>query len=407
MTKKICCCGFDVGVRTLSYSIIYCEKDEITNEIFEWDLKCIAEVDLHENKTQKIVCDGKKKNNENCTNNAIYTFSYPDDDKIITKNYCKIHQKITKDLWDDEDTKNLFLVPKNKKYFSASCAKCAKCDTKEKIKWKIYDYEKGQSIYFCTNHKNSYLSKLKNIYKLKQIKKIKKKITTKESILCLLDFLDSLNETIKKFKVTHIAIENQKFVGLVMRSIASFIYSYFIIKKKELDLTDIFYVSAESKLKLDGKTTPKSIKNIKDVEKKYKPSKTKSICYVKYLLGFELSKKDKLNDKYLLDELKNVDIDCNLFDKKDKEDLDEEDKDEQDEQDDLEEDSEKDSEKDDSIDDSDEQDDLKEDYQENSNIKKQKTNIDNKKYIITTIDELTDDKADSYLIARYSVLYKL
>lgn len=238
--------GWDVGIKNLSYCLLDSDKN-----IIDWNI-----IDL----TNKVdyYCEGEKKGGQVCGRGASYYYN--------NKCYCRVHSKKI------SNCKEIY--------------KCIECGKNSQFR-----DTKGIAFY-CTKHNKPntiQIINVKNVAKfpLQQIGSI---------------MYEKLDAIPKLLEASVVVIENQPVLkNPTMKSVQILLYSYFLLKNKNVQL---HFISASSKLKF--KINTESIKNIKSGKKtKYQKNKLLGIEYCEHFIGesefFKSHKKrDDLADSYLL-----------------------------------------------------------------------------------------------------------
>ena len=167
------------------------------------------------------------------------------------------------------------------------------------------EYKDINSKNYCTKHYKEY----KNDKSLK-LKKIKVKKVKDYSLNEIgLSLFSKLDKNPLFLKCENIIIENQPVLkNPTMKSIQMMLYSYFLIKNK--NISNILLVNASNKLKVyKGKLTEEDKILMNNIKDKYKKNKNLSIIHTKYYLSenkefydffMNNKKKDDLADAYLM-----------------------------------------------------------------------------------------------------------
>lgn len=299
-TKKIL--SFDVGIKNLAYCVI--EKNILENnfKILNWGIINLLENDV---KCMYILKGGKK-----CDNQANFNLSSKDGELIFpneTNNFlcCNTHKEksvpqIVKYDWKKNKNNEIHPI-------------CLYCNN-----FAEYFISTNNYCGYCEEHFIKYSKKFpKNI--------CQKKITVMNcDDFPLLDLGKILFQKLATFgdflKVDEVLIENQPGrlqgrikVGNKIKTIASFIFSYFILKGiLENNISDVKFISASNKLKIDSKTTNSIIKNkkniidnVKETKKNYDLTKNLGKEYCKTLITPQ--------DMEILDKYKKKDDMCDAF----------------------------------------------------------------------------------------------
>ena len=163
----------------------------------------------------------------------------------------------------------------------------------------------SDKIYYCNKHYNLLSTKEKK--EIKSIKPPKKcnKYSLEELGLNLFKALDSSPLFLK---CENIIIENQPVLkNPTMKSIQIMLYSYFLIRNKNINLIKL--VNASNKLKVYKGNIPSDEKeNIDNIKDKYRKNKMTAILHAKLMIDNDLilekynnhKKKDDLADAYLM-----------------------------------------------------------------------------------------------------------
>lgn len=242
-------CSWDVGIKNLAYCII--EKDKDAFKIKEWDIINLVNSD---DKCSK------------CKSKVKYI--------VNSKGYCEKHKK-QGPKFDD-----YFVLCENER--------CVKCKKNAK-------YEKDD-IYYCKIHAKQLLN---NLYKPIKIKCYNQSIQTLGE-----NMYNKLNKI--KFDVDEVLIENQPTLkNPMMKTIAMLLFSYFIFKKQEYNISNIKFISPSNKLKIK-KESKKLLIDCKSKSEKYKLTKQLGRQYTNELIDDNekellnaFDKKDDLCDAFL------------------------------------------------------------------------------------------------------------
>ena len=238
--------GWDIGIKNLSYCLLDSEKN-----IMDWNI-----IDL----TNRVdyICHAKKADGNVCGKNANYVHN--------NSCFCKTHSKKL------EGVKDLY--------------KCSFCNKNSFFR------HKSEPVFYCKKHNvedSIEIINVKNVAKfpLQNIGRI------------MYEKLDKLPNLLE---ADHVVIENQPVLkNPTMKSVQMLLYSYFLMKNKNVEL---HFISASSKLKF--KVNSDEIKKIKSGKKtKYQKNKMLAIEYCEHFIGesefFKSHKKrDDLADSYLL-----------------------------------------------------------------------------------------------------------
>jgi hypothetical protein len=205
--------------------------------------------------------------------------------------------KIINLIQPDDSINNLNCIIKNK---NNSCCK-------GKV---LYRHKSDESIYYCKKHYGA-LDKNHDKKIIKELKLLKKpKKCSQYTLQEIGTKLFSELETNPIFvECNYITIENQPVLkNPTMKSIQIMLYSYFLIKNK--NIINIKLLNAANKLKVyKGEISEEDSSKLNTIKDKYKKNKSTAILHSKYLLKdnteiLELfdnhKKKDDLADAYLL-----------------------------------------------------------------------------------------------------------
>jgi len=295
--------SFDVGIKNLAYCIIEKNIPEDSFKILLWGVINLLEIENDKK------CMYNLKGGKLCSNPANYNLSSKDKEFIFlneNNNYlcCKTHKEkcvpqIVK--YDDlKSTKNLVETI------------CLYCDEHADYFINTNDY-----CGFCENH---FLIKCSKNNKFDKNISAKKLAVMNCDDFPLLDLSKILFEKLASFdeflNVDEVLIENQPGrlngrvkVGNKIKTIASFIFSYFVLK----GISEVKFISASNKLKIDKKKTDAIIKkeediildNPKDIKKNYDLTKNLGKEYCKALITDE--------DMEILNKYKKKDDMCDAF----------------------------------------------------------------------------------------------
>jgi hypothetical protein len=194
--------SIDVGIKNLAFCLL--EKTHEKKSILKWDVLNLCE--------EKFFC------NECCDKEASYI--------IGTKFLCKKHSKNNKKLPKELSERNL-----------------------KKIKVKdLKDLLKKENIYFDEKHsKIRILEYLIPFCKNNYLCNIPKTNANNVDLVSIgIEMKKQLDEILKDIKIDYVIIENQiSPIANRMKTIQGMIAQYFIMK----DVTNIFFISAQNKLK--------------------------------------------------------------------------------------------------------------------------------------------------------------
>jgi hypothetical protein len=281
--------SWDVGIKNLAYCLIVKSGDDF--EIKDWSVINLMET----GKTcqfvtrSKTIC-GKQarcevKNKDNLHFCQLFINS--------TVCLCDAHSEKAKPEFD------IIKKPTDKNICTyAKCKEFAKCKVigSDEYCWCDKHYEKG---------KLQFLKKI--VTKKVVIPKCKADMPT---IAKMFEILDKHPDMLK---VDEVVIENQPAIGHPpMKIIAHALFSYFIMKgitekaKTKSTITDVKFVSASNKLKVNKTTTSKVLKDAKENDKLYKTTKKLGIKYCQSLINekdvlilSKYKKKDDMCDSFL------------------------------------------------------------------------------------------------------------
>ena len=174
----------------------------------------------------------------------------------------------------------------------------------------LYTHKLDDTIFYCKKHYNN-LDKITDKKLIKELKLIKKpKRCNQYSIKELGNTLFSeLDKNPLFINCNYITIENQPVLkNPTMKSIQMMLYSYFLIKNK--NIINIKLLNATNKLKVfKGKLSNEDSTKLISIQDKYKKNKHTAILHSKYLLKDNIyildifdkhKKKDDLADAFLL-----------------------------------------------------------------------------------------------------------
>ncbi len=295
--------SWDVGIKNLAYSVLSKNDNgdievELINKInilSDYDHVC-KQLLKKKNKKDTVdrICDKKAtycglklivENDDNINDNMIYC--------------CGTHKKnynLLENGWEDtyiksiknSDKKCTYMLPKKKEI----CNKKAhnKCANNE---------------YYCNAHKKIVIKQRKQKYSIKKMKK-QTCSSIKLNVLCkkMYEKLDEIIDDVL-IDMDEVVIENQPvFINPKMKTIAAFLYSWFIVRgimdKKNPNIK-VNFVSASNKLKINKDKSIKIMKNAKNDKDKYKLTKELAIQYGELIVGKERAKILKESHKKLDD----------------------------------------------------------------------------------------------------------
>lgn len=312
--KKIL--SFDVGIKNLAYCIILKENQD-SFKILKWGIiNLIDEINVNK-------CMFKIKGGQLCNKNANYNIYEKTGEKIFDDNNnffcCENHKK-----------KSMPKIIKLNKEKNKISKKKSKNNNKQESLMPLCMYCDYEAEYVINT--NTYCGYCEMHY-IKYNKKSQKNIGCKKLtvINCddfpLFDLSKILFEKFDLFpdflNVDEVLIENQPGrlnnkikVGNKIKTVASFIYSYFIIRgviekdKTKSTINKVDFVSASNKLKINEKTTNK----ILDVKNKDKEKDSRQIYNLTKNLGKEYCLSLICNeDKEILNKNKKKDDMCDAF----------------------------------------------------------------------------------------------
>jgi len=241
LAKKIC--SFDVGIKNLAYCIL---TDQ--NKIIKWDIINLLDDITHNN----TLCCGILKNKSACQKKALFTNN---DNKFYCGTHKENYQEILKELSETLEEsytplENLVEGVRstcNYKYPKKNTL-CGKNATHTHT---TTTTTTTTSINLCTCHKNSDIIAQQKKLALTKIKKIS---ATKVNIQLLAESMFTKLSLIKELDdVNIILIENQPSLkNPTMKTIASILFSYFIMKKISSKLIqEVKFICPSNKLKID------------------------------------------------------------------------------------------------------------------------------------------------------------
>tara|TARA_Y100000591_G_C21848450_1_gene710094 strand:+ start:2658 stop:3377 length:720 start_codon:yes stop_codon:yes gene_type:complete len=210
--------------------------------------------------------------------------------------YCIINEKTDKIV----DFNIINLIEEPKVYICSQLNKNGSC-----CKSKAQYVSKTDDIYYCNKHYNKLDGKQQKL--IKKIKAPKK--VNKYSLEELgMELFKRLDENPLFLECTNIIIENQPVLkNPTMKSIQIMLYSYFLIKNKNIE--KIKLVNASNKLKVcKEKLSEENQQKISKIKDKYRKNKTLAIIHCEMMISDEKvleffnshKKKDDLADAYLM-----------------------------------------------------------------------------------------------------------
>jgi hypothetical protein len=309
--------SFDVGIKNLAYCVM--EKNDENFKILNWGIiNLIDDVEK---------CMFQINSEKKCDNNANYSLCHKEKEVVFLNETC--------DFLCCENHKNKSIPS----FIKIDKNKIIKKKTKNKSKTK--KEEIIPMCMYCENESDYYISTNKycglcEIHNKKYSKKIEKNIQIKKkNIMNCDDFplLDLCKILFEKFdlhseflNIDEVLIENQPGrlnnkikVGNKIKTVASFIFSYFIMRgiiekdKTKSSIKNVRFVSASNKLKIDEKTTnkilnkneAKNINNTKETREIYNLTKNLGKQYCCSLIDNK--------DKETLNKYKKKDDMCDAF----------------------------------------------------------------------------------------------
>ena len=210
--------------------------------------------------------------------------------------YCAIDEKTDKIV----DFNIINLIEEPKVYICSQFNKNGKC-----CKSKAQYVGKNDGKYYCNKHYNQLSGKQQKL--VKKIKPPKK--CSKYSLEELgTELFKRLDENPLFLECTNIIIENQPVLkNPTMKSIQIMLYSYFLIRNKNIE--KIKLVNASNKLKVcKDKLSEENQQKISKIKDKYRRNKTLAIIHCEMMISDQKvleffnshKKKDDLADAYLM-----------------------------------------------------------------------------------------------------------
>lgn len=280
--------SWDVGISNLAYCII----EKIDEKLGKFKIKKWGIINLRD----EIKCQEKDKNNNKCEKKAIYY--------SIKGNYCKVHSKkyIPEKIKQNEcqDTDKCVHIINNTKTKTMHL-----CDKRAVLSLEL----DGKNYPYCKTHLDSHV---KQITKDRSLKKINKTNANKIPLQTLaVKLFEHLEKNSEFLNVHEVLIENQPtFKNPTMKTISSFLYSYFMLKGfiENKTIKNVKFISPSNKLKV-GSDADKKLKNVKKENNKkvYKMTKNLGIKFCK-----ELIKDDEQNLEFIKKQKKQDDL-CDSF----------------------------------------------------------------------------------------------
>mgnify|MGYP000865832786 CR=1 len=258
-------CGFDIGIKNLSYCIIKRHDDESEYTIADWEL-----IDLRDEIPK---CCGTMKNGKKCEktakmfnklkNSDFYCNSHVSQYKIPIYALTELDniENNKKIGCKKDDMRNCIYINKNKE-----------CCTNEGCV--LLD---GQP--YCKKHLKCGISRFERDNKLV---KYKQKSCMREPLYELgTKLYEALDKRPNILSSNKIVIENQPaFKNPTMKSVSIILYSYFIMHKHPC----VQFISASGKLKVNAKLTENILSSFPK-KKKYEITKKIAIVYSKELIN--------------------------------------------------------------------------------------------------------------------------
>jgi hypothetical protein len=267
MTTKIV--SWDVGIRNLAYCNLCLDHTTTAISIINTNWGIVNLIEEH-------LC--QTLNNKNNICNAPAKFTSIDKQNKINY-YCGTHKQQT-------DVTEITL-PSITTSQTCHCTKPATHD--------------NNGVFLCKTHTKQAIAKRLKEVQLKPLKKTKcKGVNLEDLAITMYDKLDKISCL---QSADEVIIENQPSLkNPLMKTIASILFSYFIMKKIKVK-----FICPSNKLKVDDNNALSVIKKTED-NKKYKMTKELSVTYTKKLLDGNNTllehlnshkKKDDLCDAYL------------------------------------------------------------------------------------------------------------
>lgn len=207
--------------------------------------------------------------------------------------YCIVDSETNKQTIIELDIINLITIQNTAiNYCSQMNKNGKKCKSKATYKHKI-----EESIFFCNKHYNNVIESKtyckKTITKIK-IKKIKANLVPLETLGKKL--FEELDKNPLFMKCENIIIENQPVLkNPKMKSIQIMLYSYFLIRNKNINAIQL--INASNKLKVyKGKLDSEIDNKLKLIKDKYKKNKMTAIEHCRKIM--ELNKENKFIEEF-------------------------------------------------------------------------------------------------------------
>jgi hypothetical protein len=286
-------CSWDVGIKNLAYCILEIDGDKF--KILDWDIINLV-------KENKLTCCGSLKSSTICGKNAKFKTTY----KKEVKGYCKTHSSQYTPILESRLKDHFTVDSKKEKHKCTYINKNDKdCPSKG---FNLFDDK-----YLCNSH---YKQINKRFSKDIGLQKKKKQSCYGEGPFSLSQKLvNCLDKIPELLDVDDVIIENQPSLkNPAMKTVASFLYSYFTIrsvvdadKNNKRRVQEIKFISPSNKLKVNEDQTMEVLNGAK-ADKTYKLTKQLAIKYTKILLKNDskmlkhletYKKKDDLCDAFL------------------------------------------------------------------------------------------------------------
>jgi len=281
--------SFDAGIKNLAYCVIDQTGEDF--KIDDWGI-----INLGNDNNVKCQLMDKK----GCVCNKCASYTYLENGNIIYS--CKTHLKQFV-----EPQINMEKCQKDSKHT------CCYINKNNKICGKKSTYyheglDKNQDKYFCTAHKNSFISgETKKCLPKKIGKQNANKIPIQDLSVKLFESLDIHKNFLE---VDEVVIENQPtFINPTMKTISAFIYSYFsvrgLVDGNRKNIKSVRFFSPSNKLKINKEHTEKTLKDTNDTDC-YTITKELGEKYCRAIISDErkkfldtYDKKDDLCDSFL------------------------------------------------------------------------------------------------------------
>lgn len=234
-------CSFDVGIKNLAYCVI--QKENNVCKIVSW-----GKIDLTNDILLK--CNYVMKKKGVCKNNSTYVGTTSTGD---TQYYCGTHKHFYKPYPDDHI---------DKMFTTTTKAKCEYVCKNTQMCGKNTVYTDNNKMY-CTAHMKTVKNNFIKNYSIKKIKKIK--CTDNDLQLMAVKMFKTFDSIPSLLDVDTVLIENQPALkGITMKTVATFIFSYFIIRGivDKTSINNVNFSSATNKLKVHEDYTDKVVNKI-------------------------------------------------------------------------------------------------------------------------------------------------